>query len=136
MGHDLNRSLGCCYNRHSCTSCFIFKVRAVMGIDFKMIKIHEIVVDSGPICKKSSGKISWELHYFMQRPKSLARLLNLKQRHKVTQKWPIKKKRSSNKCVENVHQKNTVVITLHCKQRIEVPNPFVLRFIPQQQEHF
>ena len=29
-----------------------------MGIDFKMIKIHEIVVDSGPICKKSSGKIS------------------------------------------------------------------------------
>lgn len=37
---------------------FIFKVRAVMGIDFKMIKIHEIVVDSGPICKKSSGKLS------------------------------------------------------------------------------
>jgi len=29
-----------------------------MGIDFKMIKIHEIVVDSGPICKKTSGKIS------------------------------------------------------------------------------
>ena len=52
-----------------------------MGIDFKMIKIHEIVVDSGPICKKSSGK-SWELHYFMQKPTSLARLLNLKQRHK------------------------------------------------------
>lgn len=29
-----------------------------MGIDFKMIKIHQIVADSGPICKKSSGKIS------------------------------------------------------------------------------
>ena len=41
-----------------------------MGIDFKMIKIHEIVVDSGPICKQSSGK-SWELHYFMQRPTSV-----------------------------------------------------------------
>lgn len=32
-----------------------------MGIDFKMIKIHEIVVDSGPICKKSAGKILYEL---------------------------------------------------------------------------
>ena len=63
-----------------------------MGIDFKMIKIHEIVVDSGPICKKSSGKISWELHYFMQRPTSLARLLNLKQRHKVIQKKKKKKR--------------------------------------------
>ncbi|XP_073239284.1 VWFA and cache domain-containing protein 1-like [Porites lutea] len=29
-------------------------VRAVMGIDFKMIKIHEIVSDSGEICKMSS----------------------------------------------------------------------------------
>ena len=29
-----------------------------MGIDFKMIKIHEIVADSGPICKKDSGKFS------------------------------------------------------------------------------
>ena len=28
-----------------------------MGIDFKMIKIHEIVVDSAHFCKKSSGKI-------------------------------------------------------------------------------
>ena len=27
-----------------------------MGIDFKMIKIHQIVTDSGPICKKNSGE--------------------------------------------------------------------------------
>ena len=36
---------------------YILKVRAVMGIDFKMIKIHQIVSDSGEICKQSSGKL-------------------------------------------------------------------------------
>ena len=91
-GHDLNLLLGCCYNRCSRILCFIFKVRAVMGIDFKMIKIHEIVVDSGPICKKSSGKISWELHYFMQRSTSLARLLNLKQWHNFPRNGLLKKR--------------------------------------------
>lgn len=29
-----------------------------MGIDFKMIKIHQIVTDSGPICKKNSGEFN------------------------------------------------------------------------------
>lgn len=29
-----------------------------MGIDFKMIKIHQIVSDSGDICKRSSGRFS------------------------------------------------------------------------------
>lgn len=42
---------------------FIIKVRAVMGIDFKMIKIHEIVSDSGEICKMSSGNFQKLLSY-------------------------------------------------------------------------
>ena len=33
------------------------KVRAVMGIDLKLKKIHDIVQNSGSICKKSSGKL-------------------------------------------------------------------------------
>lgn len=34
-----------------------------MGIDFKMIKIHEIVSDSGEICKMSSGNFQ-RLHSY------------------------------------------------------------------------
>ena len=56
---------------------YFFKVRAVMGIDFKMIKIHQIVSDSGDICKKSSGVSSKSFCRFVDHILAVKNITNL-----------------------------------------------------------